>query len=223
MIRIMDSHGQFAQRIEDSAEPRPSTEASHVPNEPTPHYEWLQETLERDLRSRSKNFKELRQLGAVDFYGTTDPAEAETWLNRTERVFTMMRCTTEEQYDFVVSLLQGDAYDWWETVPGATVRPTILTYADFLQEFRDRYMPEVYRDEKQREFLNLRERTITVAEYEVRFTQLSHYAPMMVATEKDRCRRFEEGLNYEIRDRLTPGDLRSYPDLRAAAIRAERL
>ena len=69
----------------------------------------------------------------------------------------------------------------------------------------------------------MKQKTMTVAEYEVRFTQLSHYAPMMVATDRDRCRRFEEGLNYEIRDRLTPGDLRSYPDLRAAAIRAERL
>ena len=84
-------------------------------------------------------------------------------------------------------------------------------------------MPEVYRDEKQREFLTLKQMTMTIAEYEVRFTQLSHYAPMMVATDRDRCRRFEEGLNYEIRDRLTPGDLRSYPNLRAAAIRAERL
>ena len=64
---------------------------------------------------------------------------------------------------------------------------------------------------------------MTVAEYEVRFTQLSHYAPMMVATEKDRCRQFEEGLNYEIRRQLTLSDLRSYQDLRAAAIRAERL
>ena len=64
---------------------------------------------------------------------------------------------------------------------------------------------------------------MTVAEYEVRFTQLSHYAPMIVATEKDRCRRFEEGLNYEIRSKLTLSDLRSYQDLRAAAIRAERL
>ena len=59
---------------------------------------------------------------------------------------------------------------------------------------------------------------MTVAEYEVRFTQLSHYAPMMVATEKDRYRRFEEALIYEIRKQLTLSDLRSYQDLRAAAI-----
>ena len=64
---------------------------------------------------------------------------------------------------------------------------------------------------------------MTVAEYEVQFMQLSHYAPMMVASERDRCRRFEEGLNYDIRSRLTLSDLRNYPDLRAAAIRAERL
>ena len=84
-------------------------------------------------------------------------------------------------------------------------------------------MPEVYRDEKQQEFLHVRQRTMTVAEYEVRFTQLSHYAPIMVATEKDRCRRFEEGLNYKIQSRLTLSDLRSYQDLKTAAIRAERL
>ena len=52
---------------------------------------------------------------------------------------------------------------------------------------------------------------------------MSHYAPMMVATEKDRFRRFEEGLNYEIQSKLTLSDLRSYQDLRVAAIRAERL
>ena len=84
-------------------------------------------------------------------------------------------------------------------------------------------MSKIYRDEKQREFLSLRQRTLTVAKYEVRFTQLSQYAPMMVATEKDKCRRFKEGLYYEIRSRITPSDLQSFQGLRAAAIRAERL
>ena len=62
-----------------------------------------------------------------------------------------------------------------------------------------------------------------MAEYEVKFTQLSHYALMMVATERDRCRRFEEGLHYEIQNRLALSDVRNYQDLLVAAIRAERL
>ena len=84
-------------------------------------------------------------------------------------------------------------------------------------------MPEIYRDEKQREFMNLKRGNMSVAEYEVKFTQLSHYALAMVATERDRCRHFEEGVKYEIRSKNTPGDLRSYTDLRVPAIRAERL
>ena len=196
-------------------------EVLQTPHEPTPTPVFR--TPGYELRSRSKDIKELRQLEAADFHGTTDPAEAETWLKRTERIFRLMRCTVKDQLDFAVSLLQGDTYDWWETVPGATEQPPILTYDDFLREFRDRYMPEIYRDDKQREFLQLRQRTMTVAEYEVRFTQLSHYALVLVATEKDKCRRFEVGLNYEIWSKLTPTDLRSYQDLRAAAIRAERL
>ncbi|XP_074349376.1 uncharacterized protein LOC141689096 [Apium graveolens] len=64
---------------------------------------------------------------------------------------------------------------------------------------------------------------MSVAEYEVKFTQLSHYAMAMVSTEMDRCRRFEEGLKYDIRSKITPGDLRSYTNLRTAAIRAESL
>ena len=108
----MDSQEQNAQRIEGSAESRHSIGASYVLHEHTPPPESVHRTQGQEQKSRSKNFKELHQLGAVDFHGTTDPAEAETWLKRTERVFSMMRCTLEEQFDFAVSLLQGDAYDW---------------------------------------------------------------------------------------------------------------
>ena len=85
-----------------------------------------------DKRSRSEKLRELRQLGAIEFCGTTDPAEAEISLKRTERIFTLMRCTREDQFDFAVSLFQGDAYDWGETVPNAMAQPPVLTYNDFL-------------------------------------------------------------------------------------------
>ena len=103
--RILESHTQDAQTIDDTAESRPFVESSNKTRGPSFHTEPTHGTQEQALRSRSKKFKELRQLGAVDFYGTTDPAEAETWLKRTERVFRMMRCTREEQFDFAISLL----------------------------------------------------------------------------------------------------------------------
>ena len=45
----------------------------------------------------------------------------------------------------------------------------------------------------------------------------------MLPTEQDKCIHFEEGLIYKIRSKITPSDLHTYSDLRAAVIRAERL
>ena len=74
----MDSQTHDAQRVEGSAESRHSLEVSQVPpglsHTPTAS---THGTQRQEPRSRSKEIKELRQLGAVDFKGTTDPAEAE--------------------------------------------------------------------------------------------------------------------------------------------------
>ena len=102
--RIMASQSNNAQRDEGTAESRPLVEVSQARNAYTPTPP-MTGTPSFELRSRSKDYKELRQLGAKDFEGTTDPAKAEIWLKRTERVFTQMRCSREDQLNFIVSLL----------------------------------------------------------------------------------------------------------------------
>ena len=62
-----------------------------------------------------------------------------------------------------------------------------------------------------------------VAEYGLKFTQLSVYATHLISTEDDKCHKFEEGLTYDIRSKLTPYDLENFSRLMAAAIRAEKL
>ena len=64
---------------------------------------------------------------------------------------------------------------------------------------------------------------MSVAEYGLKFTQLSVYALNLITSEEEKCQKFEEGLHYDIRSRLTPYDLENYSRLMAAAIRAERL
>ena len=66
---------------------------------------------------RERCFEKLRKLGSTPFSGTLDPAEAESWLESIERVFNLIQCTPDEWFDYAVFFLQGDAYNWWETVP----------------------------------------------------------------------------------------------------------
>ena len=107
----MSSRDRYVQRTEESADSERSIGESYARHERTPNLESINRSQGRGQRFRSKDFRELRQLGAKEFSGTTDPAEAEAWLKGTERIFTLMGSTEEEQFVFIVSLLQGDAYD----------------------------------------------------------------------------------------------------------------
>ncbi len=61
-----------------------------------------------------------------------------------------------------------------------------------MAEFRKKYVSHVYLEARRREFLALRQRQLTVSEYEQEFVRLSGYALEIMPIEVDRCRRFEE-------------------------------
>ena len=44
---------------------------------------------------------------------------------------------------------------------------------------------------------------MSVTKYQMEFTRLSKYAPEMLVTEKEKCRKFEDGLNDYIRAHVT--------------------
>ena len=79
-----------------------------------------------------------------------------------------------------------------------------MTWEFFDQEFRAKYVIEMYRDSKWKQFLNLKQRNLLVAEYEKEFSHLSKYAPELVLTEAFRCRQFEDGLHDSIKRYLEP-------------------
>ncbi|KAL5857740.1 hypothetical protein ACOSQ3_005198 [Xanthoceras sorbifolium] len=74
-----------------------------------------------------------------------------------------------------------------------------------------------------REFLNLKQRQMSVTEYEREFTRLSKYASEILVTEEDKCRRFEDGLNDYIRVHITAFEYDDYSRLISAALNVERV
>ncbi len=63
---------------------------------------------------------------ATEFKGTVDPLEAEQWIERMERVFRKLHYTEELKFEYLVSLLQRDVYEWWKTIPYSLVKPPSL-------------------------------------------------------------------------------------------------
>ncbi|CAA0811008.1 Unknown protein, partial [Striga hermonthica] len=63
----------------------------------------------------------------------------------------------------------------------------------------DKYIPKSYRDQKEREFYDLRQGTTSVDLYARAFTRLSVFARHMIETEERKARKFRDGLHQDIR------------------------
>ena len=106
-----------------------------------------------------------------------------------------VRCPPNQRVTCAVSLLQGSAYDWWKLMLRSLRLPNPIPWVFFVQEFRANYVFDMYRETKWKQFLNLKQRNLSVAEYEKEFSHLSKYTLELVLTKEFRCRQFEDGLN----------------------------
>ena len=60
----------------------------------------------------------VRRHGAEEFHGSSmeESEKAEFWLEKLERVLEEVRCPPDQRASCAISLLQGEAYDWWKLV-----------------------------------------------------------------------------------------------------------
>ena len=128
----------------------------------------------------------------------------EFWLEKLQRLMEEVRCPLDQRVTCAISLLQGSAYDWWKLVLRSSRLPDPISLEFFAQEFRAKYVYDMYRETKWKQFLNLKQRNLFVAEYEKVFSHLSKYVPESVSTEAFKCRQFEDGLNESIKRYLAP-------------------
>ncbi|MQM17174.1 hypothetical protein Taro_050144 [Colocasia esculenta] len=108
--------------------------------------------------------------------------------------------------------LDRDARAWWEAANRQL--PNInIEWDKFLELFNTKYFSERIREKKANEFVNLKQRMMSVAEYEVQFERLAQYAPHLVSTEKMKAKRFLEGLRPVFWEKLAPLDIVVYSDM----------
>ena len=148
----------------------------------------------------------VRRHGVEEFHGSNmeESDKAEFWLEKLQRIVEEVRCPLDQRVTCAVSLLQGSAYDWWKLVLRSPRLPDPIPWEFFVQEVRAKYVSDMYKETKWKQFLNLKQRNLSVGEYEKEFSHLSKYAPKSVLIEAFRCRQFGDGLNESIKRYLAP-------------------
>ncbi|XP_038973787.1 uncharacterized protein LOC120105428 [Phoenix dactylifera] len=163
---------------------------------------------------QGRSIAEFRKLAPPAFKGTTDPQEAEWWIDEMEKAFRAMGCTEEEKIRFATYMLQDRAHHWWESVERTMMQDAgSVTWPGFRMAFYSKYFPSSRIRELEREFLSLSQGSMTVEDYEAEFDRLSRFAPSLVQDPKSRMSRFEEGLRPRLRQGLAAVHSTDYDDL----------
>ena len=182
---------------------------SHAPAEPNEALlrisQDMAQVLER-LTSPKAPIDIIRRHGAEEFHGLNmeESDKANFWLEKLQRIVEEVRFPPDQRVTCAVSLLQSSAYDWWKLVLRSLRLPDPIPWEFFVQEFRAKYVYDMYKETKWKQFLNLKQRNLSVAEYEKELSHLSMYAPESVLTEAFRCRKFEDGLNESMKRYMAP-------------------
>lgn len=170
---------------------------------------------------QANTIERVRSLGVRSFNGSREPPEAESWFLKLERIFYIMKCAEDDKLSFATFLLKDRAYHWWQTVERRIHGQAVITWFIFRKEFYDHYFLVVYQDVKRSEFLRLVQRSMIVEEYEKKFMEFFRFPTSAIGDERKRCRRFKEGLRFEIRTTVTASRYAEFGEVVEAIKRVE--
>ncbi|RVW66491.1 hypothetical protein CK203_066077 [Vitis vinifera] len=138
--------------------------------------------------------REFKALTPPIFLGGPNFLEAENWMKEIKKILDVMAVPEEMRVSLASFMLRDE------------------------ELFLSNYFPEAVRIQKRAEFIHLVQRNMIVTEYVAKFTQLSRYAPNVVADEQIRVEQFQEGLRLNIRAQVAPLMLHTYSKVVARAL-----
>jgi hypothetical protein len=114
---------------------------------------------------------------------------------------------------FASHQLVGPAIDWWDAYIEAHEEPESIYRQEFKNSFRSHHVPLGVMKLKKKEFEDLKQGSMTVSDYVIRFTQLSCYAPNNMDTYEKKQDWFLNGLNDGLAYALEAHDFVNFQDM----------
>ena len=150
----------------------------------------------------SNNLQRFKTHHPSTFTEGWDPMVADHWFWQIEKILEAIEITSDATKIILTAFqLEGESQVWWDWVKTSR-KIEAITWAEFHELFMGKYFSTTARHVKDREFLELKQGTMTVMEYVAKFTELARFADDYVATVMAKVRRFEDGLKLSIRGKI---------------------
>ncbi|GAU44000.1 hypothetical protein TSUD_91790 [Trifolium subterraneum] len=172
----------------------------------------------------SAAFREFCRMNPPEFVGEYVPSVAREWIQRMSGIMDSMGCTELEKVTFATRFLRGAACNWWEGVRAyMTASQMEMTWANFRRLFIDHYIPESYRMSMERELIELKQGSKSVAEYTSKFNELVRYVADSddAPTEAWKIKKYRFGLRADIAHDVSMQQVASLGELIQKSYHAE--
>ncbi|KAK2375343.1 cleavage and polyadenylation specificity factor subunit [Trifolium repens] len=172
------------------------------------------EKREREIiAARSRLLTSFNHQAPPKFCGEGGPDTADLWLQAMERTFGAIHCPEEEKVTLATYQLQGSSEYWWRNT-GLIMEAAYeeVSWENSKRRFLAKYFPETARERYGEEFLQLRQGGMNVEAYAKKFESLSRFFRFFRddIDENYMCRRFQDGLRYELQDAVVPLGIRHF-------------
>ncbi|XP_035539634.1 uncharacterized protein LOC118344008 [Juglans regia] len=159
------------------------------------------------------------------FDGRLNSMDAESWIDRMEQIFEVLYCTDDQKVKYAAYHLTDMANKWWKSTR-ALVQLELgeavpITWEHFKKIFLDHFFPQTLQESRARQFMDLTQGSMTVAQYATTFMELSRFAIYLIPDEEKKAEKFERGLDRRIREPVRTLSIRSFTELVTRATIAE--
>ncbi|XP_059631122.1 uncharacterized protein LOC132274002 [Cornus florida] len=179
---------------------------------------------EDETKRRLKLISIFVRLMPTLFEGGTDPLLADDWFNPVEKHIDALALENDSVKILLATYnFTRDAKLWWKLV-SIRVDVKTLSWDAYKELFYNKFFPTTKRWELHKEFISLfQNNSMTVTDYENKFTSLSRFASEIVSKESDKVHKFVEGLHHQIMTFVAAQCLQTYPEAveRALIVEAE--
>ncbi|XP_057457223.1 uncharacterized protein LOC130748096 isoform X1 [Lotus japonicus] len=173
---------------------------------------------------QNKGLNDFRRQNPSKFSGGTDPDKADLWIQEIENIFGVLQTAEGAKLGMATYLLLGDAEYWWKGTRGIMeANHEEINWNSFRTAFLEKYFPTSARDERESQFLTLRQGGMSVPEFASKLESLAKHFQFFHdhVNERYMCKRFVNGLRPDIEDSVRPLGIMRFQSLVEKATEVE--
>ena len=153
------------------------------------------------VRSMPERLRDFTRMNPQIFTAAKTLEDPQEFIDELYKILVSMGAIDIEKVELASYQLKDVAQTWCKMWRDSRVLGGVpVTWELFKTAFLERFFPREMKEAKAEEFINLKQRSMTVREYSLKFLKLSRYATSLVSNSKDEINRLLTGIAEDLEE-----------------------